>query len=201
MPGQMTLADGARLRVRPIVPADREPLADAFDRLSDRSRLQRFLGPKPRLSARELDYLTDVDHVTHEALVAIDETSGEIVGVGRYATGSGGGAGADMALAVVDPWQRRGIGHGLAVRLVERARANGITRADRDARWRTTARVRSLLDRLGFRVRSVSAGVVEVELDVPRASRRRAGATAARPGHRAARRASSAASLANTRVR
>src|SRR6476659_5743003 len=111
MPGQLTLADGARLRVRPIVPADREPLADAFDRLSERSRRQRFLAPKPRLSSRELDYLTDVDHVTHEALVAIDETTGEIVGVGRYATGGGCGAVADMALAVVDAWQRRGIGH------------------------------------------------------------------------------------------
>ena len=50
--------------------------------MSDRTRRQRFLGPKPRLSARELDYLTDVDHVTHEALVAIDETTGEIVGSG-----------------------------------------------------------------------------------------------------------------------
>ena len=199
MPGQMTLADGARLRVRPIVPADREPLADAFHRLSDRSRLQRFLAPKPRLSARELDYLTDVDHVTHEALVAIDETSGEIVGVGRYATGSGGGAAADMALAVVDAWQRRGIGHGLAVRLVERARANGITRLTGTA-LADNLRVRSLLDRLGFRVRSVSAGVLEVELEVPRAQ-------PPRPRYRGAARASGSssrelrASLANTRVR
>jgi GNAT superfamily N-acetyltransferase len=166
MPGQMTLADGARLRVRPIVPADREPLADAFDRLSDRSRRQRFLAPKPRLSARELDYLTDVDHVTHEALVAIDEKTGDIVGVGRYATGGAGGAAADMALAVVDAWQRRGIGHALAVRLVERARANGITRLTGTA-LADNLLVRALLDRLGFRVRSVSAGVVEVELDVP----------------------------------
>jgi GNAT superfamily N-acetyltransferase len=200
MPGQMTLADGARLRVRPIVPADREPLADAFHRLSDRSRRQRFLAPKPRLSARELDYLTDVDHVTHEALVAIDETTGEIVGVGRYATGSGGGgAAADMALAVVDGWQRRGIGHGLAVRLVERARANGITRLTGTA-LADNLRVRSLLDRLGFRVRSVSAGVVEVELEVPRAQ-------PPRPRYRGAARASGSssrelrASLANTRVR
>jgi GNAT superfamily N-acetyltransferase len=202
MPGQMTLADGARLRVRPIVPADREPLADAFDRLSDRSRRQRFLAPKPRLSARELDYLTDVDHVSHEALVAIDETSGDIVGVGRYATGSAGGAAADMALVVVDAWQRRGIGHGLAVRLVERARANGITRLTGTA-LADNLRVRSLLDRLGFRVRSVSAGVVEVELDVPPAppSRPR------RRRYRGAPRASGSssrelrASLANTRVR
>ena len=172
MPGQMTLADGARLRVRPIVPADREPLADAFDRLSDRSRRQRFLAPKPRLSARELDYLTDVDHVTHEALVAIDETTGDIVGVGRYATGSDGGAAADMALIVVDAWQRRGIGHALAVRLVERACANGIRRLTGTA-LADNMRVRALLERLGFRVAAVSNGVVEVELDVPCAGLRR----------------------------
>ncbi|HEX6698640.1 MAG TPA: GNAT family N-acetyltransferase, partial [Solirubrobacteraceae bacterium] len=162
-------------------------------------RHQRFLAPKPRLSPRELDYLTDVDHVTHEALVAIDETTGEIVGVGRYATGSGGGAAADMALAVVDAWQRRGIGHGLAVRVVERARANGITRLTGTA-LADNLRVRSLLDRLGFRVRSVSAGVVEVELEVPRAR-------PPRPRYRGAPRASGSssrelrASLANTRVR
>jgi len=196
MPGQMTLADGARLRVRPIVPADREPLADAFDRLSDRSRRQRFLAPKPRLSAR------DVDHVTHEALVAIDETTGDIVGVGRYATGSAGGAAADMALAVVDAWQRRGIGHALAVRVVERARANGITRLTGTA-LADNLLVRALLDRLGFRVRSVSAGVIEVELEVPPARP----SPPPRPRYRGAPRTSGSssrelrASLANTRVR
>jgi RimJ/RimL family protein N-acetyltransferase len=166
MPGQLTLADGARLRVRPIVPADRQPLADAFDRLSDGSRHQRFLGPKARLSARELDYLTDIDHVSHEALVAIDETSGQIVGVGRYATGTPGGVAADMALVVVDDWQRRGIGHGLAVRLLERACANGIRRLTGTA-LADNVRIRALLERLGFRVAAVSNGVVEVALDVP----------------------------------
>ena len=199
MPVQMTLADGVRLRVRPIVPADREPLADTFERLSDRSRHQRFLAPKRRLSMRELDYLTEVDHVTHEALVAIDETTGEIVGIGRYATGSGGGVAADMALVVVDAWQRRGIGHGLAVRLVERAHANGITRLTGTA-LADNLRVRSLLERIGFRVTSVGSGVIEVELDVPRA-------TPPRPRYRGACRTSASssrelrASLANTRVR
>jgi protein lysine acetyltransferase len=196
MPGQMTLADGALLRVRPIVPADREPLADAFGRLSDRSRFQRFLGPKPRLSPRELDYLTDVDHVRHEALVAIDETTGQIVGVGRYAIG-GGAAEAGMALAVTDAWQRRGIGHGLAVRLVERARANGITRLT-GSTLVDNLRARSLLARLGFRVSAVSGGVLDVELDVPRANP---------PRYRDACRTSGSSSrelrssLANTRVR
>ena len=195
----MTLADGARLRVRPIDPADRGPLADAFGRLSPRSRHQRFLGPKPRLSTRELEYLTEVDHVTHEALVAIDETTGHIVGVGRYATGSGGGVVADMALAVADAWQNLGIGHGLAVRLVERARANGITRLT-GTTLSDNLRARSLLDRLGFRTRSVGGGVVELELEVP-------GAVAPCPRYRGAPRTVGSSSrerrssLAKTRVR
>ena len=195
----MTLADGARLRVRPIDPADRGPLADAFERLSDLSRHRRFLGPKRRLTTRELEYLTEVDHVTHEALVVIDEATGHIVGVGRYATGPGPGTAAELALAVADAWQRRGIGHALALRLVERARANGITRLT-GTTLADNLRARSLLDRLGFRVLSAGSGVLEAELDVPRAA-------AARPRYRGARRTSGSssrerrASLAKTRVR
>ena len=196
----MTLADGARLRVRPIDPADRRPLADAFARLSDQSRHQRFLGPKPRLSERELDYLTDVDHVTHEALVAIDETTGQIVGVGRYATSHRGGTVADLALAVADAWQRRGIGLGLAARLVERARANDMT-ALTGSTLAGNRGARALLDRLGFRVRSLSGGVLEAELAL-------AGVVApACAGYRGARRTSGSSSrelrssLAKTRVR
>lgn len=195
----MTLADGARLRVRPIVPADRGPLAEAFERLSDQSRHRRFLAPKPRISTRELEYLTEIDHVTHEALVAIDESTGHIVGVGRYATGPGGGAAADMALAVADAWQRRGLGHGLAVRLLERARANGITTLT-GSTLSGNLGARALLDRLRFRVCSAGAGVIEVELEVPRGA-------PARPRYRGARRISGSssrerrASLAKTRVR
>jgi len=195
----MTLADGARLRVRPIDPADRGPLADAFERLSDLSRHRRFLGPKRRLTTRELEYLTEVDHVTHEALVVIDEATGHIVGVGRYATGTGAGTVADMALAVADAWQRRGIGHALAMRVVERARANGITRLT-GTTLADNLRARSLLDRLGFSLLGAGGGVVELALDVPRA-------TAPRPCYGGARRTSGSssrerrASLAKTRVR
>lgn len=154
------------MRIRPMGPDDRDGLAEAFAALSARSREQRFLGPKPRLTSRELTYLTEIDHVSHEALVAIDEASGQIVGIGRYATGASGGAAADMALVVVDDWQRRGIGHGLAVRLLERACANGIRRLTGTA-LADNVRVRALLEGLGFRVGAVSSGVVEVELDVP----------------------------------
>ena len=59
------------LWVRPIRASDKDGLLDLFERLSPMSRMRRFLAPKPRLSSRELAYLTAVDHRRHEALVVI----------------------------------------------------------------------------------------------------------------------------------
>src|SRR6476619_5868473 len=73
------------IRVRPLEPSDRAGLAALFNRLSPASRHRRFLGPKPRLSERELTYLTSVDHRWHEALAAVDQRDGSLVAVARYA--------------------------------------------------------------------------------------------------------------------
>jgi RimJ/RimL family protein N-acetyltransferase len=151
--------------IRPIGHGDRDALAAAFDALSPRSREQRFLGPKPRLSTRELTYFTEIDHVDHVALVAVERASGRIVGVSRYATALPGDPVADLAVVVADEWQRRGIGTALAARVVERARANGIACLT-GSTFVGNAPARALLARLGFRVRSASGGVMELELDL-----------------------------------
>src|SRR5918993_1321207 len=72
------------LEVTPLERGDDTALADLFARMSDESRRRRYLAVKPRLTTRELAYLTDVDHVTHEALAAVDER-GRLVAVARYA--------------------------------------------------------------------------------------------------------------------
>ena len=78
------LADGTRLRLRPLVSEDRDGFAALFARLSPESRYRRFLTPKRELTPRELSDFTDIDHIRHEAIVAIDERDGAMVGVGRY---------------------------------------------------------------------------------------------------------------------
>src|SRR3954470_1476559 len=78
------LADGSRIVMRPIEPGDRPLLVDGLARLSERSRRQRFLGPRDTFTSGELDYLVDVDHHDHEALVALDLSTGALVGVARY---------------------------------------------------------------------------------------------------------------------
>ena len=71
----MTLRPSAgvpELLIRRIAPADKDALVAGLGRLSERSVYQRFLSPKPRLTASELRYLTEVDFVDHVALVGGD---------------------------------------------------------------------------------------------------------------------------------
>ena len=68
----VVLRDGTRALIRPIGPEDRGRLKAGFESASAESIFLRFLAPHPRLSSSELGYLTAVDHVRHEALIAVD---------------------------------------------------------------------------------------------------------------------------------
>src|SRR3954466_10295133 len=69
-------APSALVRIRPIRSTDTELILDGFSRLSVESRWMRFLSAKHNLSARELRFLTEVDHHDHEALVAVSRFGG-----------------------------------------------------------------------------------------------------------------------------
>ncbi|HXJ25787.1 MAG TPA: GNAT family N-acetyltransferase [Streptosporangiaceae bacterium] len=122
------LRDGSQVLIRPVGPADVPVLADGFARLSARSRQLRFLGPKKQLTPAELRYLTEIDHHDHEALGAVDPASGLGVGVARYVRSFEDAQAAEIAVTVVDEWQRRGLGTELLAQLAQRARAEGIRR-------------------------------------------------------------------------
>jgi RimJ/RimL family protein N-acetyltransferase len=155
--------------VRPIRAGDKAALLDLFERLGPRSRTRRFLAPKPRLSAKELAYFTEVDGRTHAALVAVGP-DGAFVGVARYACAIGETEVADVAFAVADAWQGRGIGTALAALLVEHARANGIARLHATT-LPENGPARKLLHRMGFGVCAIADGVLEVDLDLAAADR------------------------------
>jgi RimJ/RimL family protein N-acetyltransferase len=151
--------------VRQLGPDDRDALAVAFARLSPESRRRRFLGPKPVLSPRELTLLTDVDHVTHVALAAIDETDGRIVGVARYNAWAGRDGVADLAVTVIDEWQGRRVGTRLAVQVLQHARSNDFELVTGTTFWDNRP-ARKMLKRLGFRTVGGEAGLLDLELSL-----------------------------------
>jgi L-amino acid N-acyltransferase YncA len=120
------LTDGTEVAIREIRAADKDLLAAGHARLSDRSRLRRFLGPKPRLTASDLRYLTEVDGVNHYAVVALH--GGEIAGVARWVRLVDDPAEAEAAIVVGDHLQARGLGKILARELADAARARGVRR-------------------------------------------------------------------------
>jgi RimJ/RimL family protein N-acetyltransferase len=162
----LVLDDGTPLRIRPLERSDRAGLLGLFARLSPESRQRRFLGPKPRLSERELDYFSDIDHVSHEALVAIHPREDAIVGVARYAQFHDEDRVADVAVAVADNVQRMGIGTALTTRLVQRARSNHFNALRAATVWENRP-ARALMRRLGFRDRARERGELEYELALP----------------------------------
>jgi len=165
----LVLADGTRLRFRPLSSDDRERLAGLFARLTPESRRRRFLSPKPALTPRELASLTDIDHVGHEAIAAVDQRDGSIVGVARYVRVANRAGVADVAVEVADELQSMGVGTELAARLVERARANGFTLLTATALWENRP-ARALVRRLRFRARARHGAEIEHELELEPAS-------------------------------
>jgi ribosomal protein S18 acetylase RimI-like enzyme len=115
---------GPRLLVRPLDSGDVDTVKAVFARLGDASRRARFNGPKPCLSAAELEQLARVD-ASHHALVAHVEGDPQPAAIARLART--GPDTAELAFAVADCCQHRGIGSALASELLADARAAGIT--------------------------------------------------------------------------
>jgi L-amino acid N-acyltransferase YncA len=123
----LTLRDGALVHVRPLRREDRAGLKAELERLSEESRYLRFASAKPSLSPRELDFLVNVDHHDHEALVATDPRTKRGVAVVRYVQVRGEPGVVEIAATVADDWQGRGLGGAMIAQLAGRAREEGHT--------------------------------------------------------------------------
>ena len=125
----VSLDGGIDVAIRPVRPDDKALLAEGMRHLSQRSAYQRFLGPKPALSARELRYLTEVDFRDHVAFVAVCPGDPELlVGVGRWVRLAADPEVAEIAFVVADDLQRRGLGTALGEALADAARERGVKR-------------------------------------------------------------------------
>jgi len=120
------LPDGARVHIRPVSGEDRRLLLAGFARFGERSREQRFMGVKVRLTEAEVAFFTEVDQHDHVALGALDCETGDGVGIGRFVRLEPRGNVAEAAIAVVDAWQGRGLAKALLRALSARAGQEGV---------------------------------------------------------------------------
>ena len=118
------LLDGRTAHIRPITPGDADRLVEFYSRVSDESKYYRFFSPMPRLSARDVERFTTVDHSSRVALIVL--LAGRIIGVGRFDVVSEGEA--EVAFLVEDKHQGRGIAQILLEHLAQAGRELGVER-------------------------------------------------------------------------
>jgi acetyltransferase len=126
---EVTLKDGARVPVRPILPDDEPRLVTLYGRLSRRTAYQRFFTVMRRLPRDWAHYLANVDYRRRFALVAERdlEWRPELIGVARYEPTEREDT-AEVALVVQDYWHGRGLGGILLEEILRAGEANGIRR-------------------------------------------------------------------------
>ena len=103
----------SRLRIRSLTRDDGAALDAVFGGMSAQSRFFRFHSPVPRLSGRMRHALLDLDGRNRVALVAeLPNPDGWApIGIARLVRT--GDLQAELAVAVVDRWQRHGVGRRL----------------------------------------------------------------------------------------
>jgi len=120
----VVLSDGGTVHLRPRRPEDAERIADLYQRMSAASRYLRFAGATSVEQAGDLESAPEVDYDHHFSVVA--ELRDDVVGVaGYFRTGDDE---AEVAFAVDDREQGRGLGTLMLEYLVAAARERGIHR-------------------------------------------------------------------------
>jgi nucleotide-binding universal stress UspA family protein len=162
----LKLSDGARLRLRPISPDDKPLIAAAFARMSPDSCYRRLFGNIPEMTPPLLVYLTKVDHVDHEAVALERTTPAAALGVARYVLTPAEPDAAEVAFAVVDDWDGRGVGRAIRTYLAKRARVEGTRRFTAIVKFDSEEAVRLLRGLNDVEQRHVGPEL-ELKIDLP----------------------------------
>ncbi|HEX2315030.1 MAG TPA: GNAT family N-acetyltransferase [Thermomonospora sp.] len=122
----VVLADGGTAHLRPIRPGDAERMRAFYKRLSPESIYYRYFSPRPRLTDREIEHFTTVDHDDRVAFIAT--IGNEMVAVVRYDRIHDQPGTAEVAFLVEDAHQGRGLGSVLLEHVAAAARERGLRR-------------------------------------------------------------------------
>ena len=171
-----TLDNGFRVLVRPLLYSDRHELSVGYQHLSPEAKRLRFFHEKPDLSDADLEYLTNIDYDNHFAFAAFaaDEPGQPGIGVARYIRDRGDPTRAEVAVTVLDEYQKRGVGTLLFLLLVDRATRSGISTFVSYVLWDNTLVLDAFRD-AGARIERQEPGVARAEFDLfPEAENRAA---------------------------
>jgi len=149
---------GALVTIRPTRPTDASIAQQFLRELSPAASHFRFMGAVRELTPRMLERFVRIDHVNEVALIAITSRGGRTYQLGecRYAVCPNTDK-CEFAVAVLDAWQRQGLGERLLSELIAIARDRGLTAMVGDV-LASNAAMLGLALKLGFKVSASGEG-------------------------------------------
>jgi len=145
----LTLPDGMAVFARPIRPEDKALYGRFFAaETADDLRL-RFFGPVKDRSAAFFSHFTHIDYAKAMAFIALDETSGEMLGVARLHRTRGDSG--EFAAIVRSDIKSHGLGWELMQMIVAYGRAEGLRSIEGQVLRENTAML-DMCKTLGFEI-------------------------------------------------
>jgi acetyltransferase len=146
----VTLRDGTAILVRPIRPEDEDLYAQFFDGVTDQDLRLRFFSLVKEFSHAFVARLTQIDYARAMAFIAIEEVTGQMLGVVRLHANATYDTG-EYAVLVRSDLKGRGLGWLLMQTLIDYGRAEGLRTIEGQVLRENTTMV-AMCRELGFTV-------------------------------------------------
>jgi len=165
----VTLSDGTAIFVRPIRPEDARLYDQFFDGVTDQDLRLRFFALVKEFSQAFVARLTQIDYARAMAFIAIEEATGQMLGVVRLHANATYDSG-EYAVLVRSDLKGRGLGWLLMQTLIEYARAEGLRTIEGQV-LRENATMMAMCRELGFSIvpdpEEPSASLVRLTIATP----------------------------------
>jgi acetyltransferase len=160
----LVLSDGRRLLARPIRPDDEPLFLRLLQHVSAEDLRLRFFDSIKQFPHSFLAQLTQLDYTRAMAFIALDEASGEALGVVRVHSDSIGDSG-EYAILLRSDLKGHGLGWSLMQMIIEYARTKGLKRIVGQVLQENSLML-SMCRELGFKVKTNSddRGLCDVTL-------------------------------------
>lgn len=161
-----TTKTGIKLKLRPVKISDEELLKDFFYSLSDQSLYRRFISTRKDMPHERLQEMVVIDYTKELVILAVIEQNEKevVVGVGQYGIQEFQHW-AEVAFAVRDDYQYKGIGQVLLSYLTQIAKRNGLLGFTAEVLVENKPMLH-LFEKMGFNIeKRSSAGVYELKME------------------------------------
>jgi RimJ/RimL family protein N-acetyltransferase len=165
-----TVGGGERVLIRPARPQDVALYRNFLAGVSAEDLRLRFFADVGELSAEEMDKLSHLDYRHEMAFIALDEDTGEMLGLVRLKDELDE-KNAEFAILVGSRLKGHGVGFLLMRRIIDYAKEKGLRRVYGDV-LAENASMLQMCAELGFRAQDMGSDMRRMVLDLENADRR-----------------------------